>query len=126
MTKQPNPSDRPDEKLPPFEVNVAPVSHVRASDLKVLLDSFRAGSTEPLFIGEKNRPEAAVIPFAQFLRLAARDHADFVRREAAFGNEVGRRAGDGRPSLSLEEFAALTGDAFPSLLDDQSDGDDDD
>src|SRR5438876_431750 len=89
-------SDRstPGTDLPKFTVNVVPTSQSRNADLGSLLELYRRGGNEPLIFGDDNRPEAAVIPFSAFVRLMKHDHADHVREETTFQEELSRRVQD--------------------------------
>lgn len=71
--------------------DVAGGDDVHGEGREALLEKFRNGKTDPLVFGDDDEPEAVVIPFAAFLRLMRRDHADHVRAEDAFQAELSRR-----------------------------------
>lgn len=120
-------NDTPNSDLPQFSVNVAPTEKVTASTLATLLDQFRAGSIEPLIIGDDNVPEAAVIPFSAFVRLMRHDHAAHVAAENDFQAELSQRVQgsdtqrrDGRSGgLSLEQLADELDEPARSMLRDR-------
>lgn len=60
--------------LPKFEVNVIDPAKVNAPELSAMIASFEAGSDEPLVLGAGNTPQAALIPFRDFVRLLRHDH----------------------------------------------------
>ena len=63
----------PDAALPKFSVNVVPTDQLRREDLGTMLNLYRRGETTPLIFGDDNKPEAAIIPFAAFVRLMKYD-----------------------------------------------------
>ena len=104
--------DTPNIDLPSFAVNVVPTDKITAGHLATLLDRYRNGSAEPLIFGDNNKPEAAVIPFAAFVRLLKYDHASHVRAEDTFQAELAERieALDAvQPATSVDELARSLG-----------------
>lgn len=95
-------------KLPKFSVNVAPVDEVTAPQLRALLNQFRDGSIEPLVLGRDNTPEAAVIPFAAFIRLLKYDHAATHQAEAAFQNDLSSRVQQSDAERAADDQTGLT------------------
>ncbi|WP_181273663.1 hypothetical protein [Brevibacterium oceani] len=124
--------DAPDTDLPPFSVNVAQTRDITNEHLRALLDAFRRGGVEPLVFGDGNKPEAAVIPFAAFVRLMKHDHADHVRDESAFQAELSRRIADSDDARARGEdsstlitsdedllaWAETVGEPFASMIED--------
>lgn len=107
---------QPDASLPKFSVNVAPTQRITAADLGVLLERFRAGDAEPLIFGDDNVPEAAVIPFGDFVSMLKRIHTD----EHAFRTELSSRiresdASQG-PGMTLEKLGDELGDPARSMI----------
>ena len=68
----------PGAELPKFSVNVVPTDQLRREDLGTMLNLYRRGEITPLIFGDGNKPEAAIIPFAAFVRLMKYDHAAHV------------------------------------------------
>ncbi|MEU7156116.1 hypothetical protein AB0A98_06680 [Streptomyces chrestomyceticus] len=98
----------PGAEPPKFSVNIIPTDQLRREDLGAMLKRYRRGEITPLIFGDDNRPEAAIIPFAAFVRLVKYDHAAHVRQEAASQAELSRRVQEsdavGEPGLTLEEL----------------------
>ncbi|MGI8306963.1 hypothetical protein [Saccharopolyspora hattusasensis] len=94
--------------LPKFSVNVVPTNQIKRDDLETLLVLFRRGAVEPLVFGDDNKPEAAIIPFAAFVRLMRHDHATHVRDEAAFRGELSRRVRESDAARERGEEPGLT------------------
>lgn len=113
-------SNASESELPTFSVNVTPAAQIRGRDLRTMLDRFRRGETEPLIFGDDNKPEAAVIPFAAFVRLLRHDHAEHIQSEAAFHDEVAQRLQDADAdqgeSITLEQLADSLGEPAASIL----------
>lgn len=115
MTHNDNAHDNgaPDDELPKFSVNVVPTDQLRREDLAAMLHLYRRGETMPLIFGDDNKPMAAVIPFAAFVRLMKYDHAAHVHTEAAFRAELSRRIQErdasGEASMTIEELAESLG-----------------
>lgn len=111
---------QPDTTLPKFSVNVAPTERITAAHLSALIERYRAGETEPLVFGDDNVPEAAIIPFAAFVRLLKRDHADSVREEHAFQSELSRRIHEADasedPGMTLDELGDELGEPARSMI----------
>ncbi|MDH2391589.1 hypothetical protein QCN29_22975 [Streptomyces sp. HNM0663] len=103
----------PDAALPKFSVNVVPTDQLRREDLGTMLNLYRRGEITPLIFGDDNKPEAAIIPFAAFVRLMKYDHAAHVHAEAAFQAELSRRIQEsdasGEASVTIEELAESLG-----------------
>ncbi|WP_031192148.1 hypothetical protein [Streptomyces peucetius] len=101
-------SSTPGADLPKFSVNVVPTDQLRREDLGSMLKLYRGGEITPLIFGDGNKPEAAIIPFAAFVRLMKYDHAAHVRQEAASQAELSRRVREsdasGEPGMTLEEL----------------------
>ncbi|MFF1880276.1 hypothetical protein ACFVVC_02240 [Pseudarthrobacter sp. NPDC058196] len=116
MTDNKTPKAPREDSLPKFSVNVAPTNKITTADLGTLLERFRAGDAEPLIFGDGNVPEAAVIPFPDFVDLLRRVHAD----ESAFQTELSRRirAADAseEPGLTLEELGDELGEPARSMI----------
>ncbi|MGW2984284.1 hypothetical protein [Streptomyces goshikiensis] len=74
-----------------------------------MLNLYRRGEITPLTFGDGNKLEAAIIPFAAFVRLMRYDHAAHVHAEAAFQAELSRRVHDSDASdesgMTVEELA---------------------
>lgn len=95
----------------PLDVTVIPYEQLKPH-LGKIITRFRSGESEPVFFGVDNlTAEAAIIPFSDWLRLAAHD----AENEEQFQAEVARRvresdarraAGESEPTVSLEEFTA--------------------
>ena len=106
-------NDTPDAELPKFSVNVVPTDRLRREDLATVLNLYRRGQTTPLIFGDDNKPEAAIIPFAAFVRLMKSDHAAHVHAEAAFQAELSRRIQEsdasGEAGVTIEELAESLG-----------------
>lgn len=108
--------------LPSFEVNVVPVSRVNSENLCVLLDLFRHGESEPLFLGAGNQPEAAIIPMDAFMRLIQYDHQFWLGHELELTRRVtvvkDEMAHGHVPGIPVEEaFERLSRDASPDIAD---------
>ncbi|WP_247040328.1 hypothetical protein [Arthrobacter rhizosphaerae] len=120
MTDDNAATDQPDTTLPKFSVNVAPTEGITAAHLSSLIERYRDGETEPLVFGDDNVPEAAIIPFAAFVRLLKRDHADAVREEHAFQSELLHRIQDADasrdPGITLDELGDELGEPARSML----------
>jgi hypothetical protein len=78
-----------------------------AQHLPQMLERFRAGETGPFIVGDGGQPEAVVIPWEAWQRLAVLsaeteefDHVYDIARE---------RLADNEPSIPLEEVAAELG-----------------
>jgi PHD/YefM family antitoxin component YafN of YafNO toxin-antitoxin module len=104
------PNSTPDNAAP-TDVTVIPCEQLKPH-LGKIISRFRSGEQEPIFFGVDNvTPEAAIIPFSDWLRLAAYD----AEHEEQFQAEVARRvresdarraAGESEPTMSLDEFTA--------------------
>ncbi|MFC8125540.1 hypothetical protein [Streptomyces sp. NPDC057302] len=103
----------PDAELPKFSVNVVPTNKLRCEDLGAMLNLYRRGEVTPLIFGDGNKPEAAIIPFAAFVRLMKYDHAAHVHAEAPFQAELSRRiqesGASGEAGMTIEELAESLG-----------------
>ncbi|GHB82354.1 hypothetical protein GCM10010306_091170 [Streptomyces umbrinus] len=103
----------PDAELPKFSVNVVPTDRLRREDLGAMLNLYRRGGITPLIFGDDNKPEAAIIPFAAFVRLMKYDHAAHVHAEAPFQAELSRRIQEsdasGEAGMTIEELAESLG-----------------
>lgn len=121
MTHNSNAHDNhtPDAELPKFSVNVVPTDQLRREDLRTMLNLYRRGEIIPLIFGDDNKPEAAVIPFAAFVRLMKHDHAAHAE-ENAFQAELSRRiqASDasGDPGMTLEELGDELGGPAQAMI----------
>ncbi|MFJ1954481.1 hypothetical protein ACIOGT_25005 [Streptomyces microflavus] len=115
MTHNSNAHDNstPDSELPKLSVNVVPADQIGREHLDTVLNLYRRGETKPLIFGSDNKPEAAIIPFAAFVRLVKCDHAAGVRAEAAFQDKLSRRLQEpgtsGEPGVTIEELAESLG-----------------
>ncbi|WP_188299143.1 hypothetical protein [Streptomyces sp. CBMA156] len=115
MTHNSNAHDNgtPDADLPRFPVNVVPADQLGREDLATILNLYRRGQVTPLIFGDDNKPEAAIIPFAAFVRLMKYDHAAHVRAEGAFQAEISRRIQEsdasGEAGMTVEELAESLG-----------------
>ncbi|MFE6939669.1 hypothetical protein [Streptomyces chartreusis] len=115
MTHNSNARDNgtPDTALPKFSVNVVPTDQLRCEDLATMLKLYRRGEITPLIFGDDSKPEAAIIPFAAFVRLMKHDHAAHVHAETAFQAEVSRRiqesGASGEASMTIDELAESLG-----------------
>ncbi|MFD4475850.1 hypothetical protein ACFWPU_07010 [Streptomyces sp. NPDC058471] len=115
MTHNGNAHDNgtPDAELPKFSVNVVPTDRLRREDLGAMLNLYRRGEITPLIFGDDNKPEAAIIPFAAFVRLMKYDHAAHVHAEAPFQAELSRRIQESDSSveagMTIEELAESLG-----------------
>ncbi|MEV0443597.1 hypothetical protein AB0I84_23490 [Streptomyces spectabilis] len=115
MTHDSNTHDNgtPDIELPKFSVNVVPADQLGREDLVTMLNHYRRGEITPLFFGDDNKPEAAVIPFAAFVRLMKYDHAAHVHAETGFQAELSRRIQEpdasGEAGMTIEELAESLG-----------------
>lgn len=115
MTHNRNAHDKgtPDVELPKFSVNVVPTDHFSRENLTTMLNLYRRGETTPLIFGDDNKPEAAIIPFASFVRLMKYDHAAHIHTEAAFQAELSRRVQEsdssGEAGMTVEELAESLG-----------------
>ncbi|MFI1408742.1 hypothetical protein ACH4Y0_02205 [Streptomyces sp. NPDC020707] len=122
MTHNSNAHDNhtPDAELPKFSVNVVPTSQLKCEDLRTMLNLYRSGEITPLIFGDDNKPEAAVIPFAAFVRLMKYDHAAHAHEENASQAELSRRiqASDasGDPGMTLEELGDELGGPARALI----------
>ncbi|WP_030559199.1 hypothetical protein [Streptomyces aureocirculatus] len=100
-------------ELPKFSVNVVPTDRLRREDLGTMLNRYRHGEITPLIFGDDNKPEAAIIPFAAFVRLMKYDHAAHVHAEAPFQAELSRRIQEpdasGEAGMTIEELAESLG-----------------
>lgn len=116
MTHNSNAHDNgtPDAELPKFSVNVVPTDRLRREDLGVMLNLYRRGKITPLIFGDDNKPEAAIVPFAAFVRLMKYDHAAHVYAEAPFQAELSRRIREsdasGEAGMTIEELAESLGE----------------
>ncbi|MDQ1031403.1 hypothetical protein QF035_008985 [Streptomyces umbrinus] len=116
MTHNSNAHDNhtPDAELPKFSVNVVPTDRLRREDLRTTLNLYRRGEITPLIFGDDNKPEAAIIPFAAFVRLMKYDHAAHVHAEAPFQAELSRRIqqsdASGEAGMTIEELAESLGE----------------
>lgn len=121
MTHNSNAHDNstPDAELPKFSVNVVPTDQLRREDLRTMLNLYRRGEITPLIFGDDNKPEAAVIPFAGFVRLMKHDHAAHAE-ENTFQAELSRRiqASDasGDPGMTLEELGDELGGPAQAMI----------
>ncbi|MEV7953007.1 hypothetical protein [Streptomyces sp. NPDC088141] len=110
----------PDAELPKFSVNVVPTNQLKCEDLRTMLNLYRRGEITPLIFGDDNKPEAAVIPFAAFVRLMKYDHAAHAHEENAFQAELSRRiqASDasGDPGMTLEELGDELGGPAQAMI----------
>ncbi|WP_327357864.1 hypothetical protein [Streptomyces sp. NBC_01304] len=110
----------PDAELPKFSVNVVPTDQITHEDLGALLSLFRRGQIEPLFFGDNSKPEAAIVPFAAFVRLLKHDHAGTIREESAFQGELRRRIQEsdasGEPGMTLDELGDELGGPAQVLI----------
>lgn len=81
--------------LPKFAVNVINPNQIELAQLKAMLETFDAGSSEPLILGGGGRPQAALIPFRDYVRLLKHDHlaktVAHEHEELAFATEVAAR-----------------------------------
>jgi hypothetical protein len=102
--------------LPKFTVNVVPTDQIRSRDLRTLLEHFRRGETEPLIFGDGNTAEAAVIPFAAFVRLLKHDHADTARDESELRRRIRESDASGEPGMTLEEAGDELGEPARSMI----------
>lgn len=115
MTHNGNDHDNiaPEAALPKFSVNVVPTDQLRRENFAAMLNLYRRGEVTPLIFGDDNKPEAAIIPFAVFVRLMKDDHAAHVHAEAAFQAELSRRIQEsdasGEASMTIEELAESLG-----------------
>ena len=115
MTHNSNAHDNgtPDAALPKFSVNVVPTDQLTYEDLGTMLNLYRRGEITPLIFGDGNKPEAAIIPFAAFVRLMKYDHAAYAHTEAAFQAELSRRIQESDASdeagMTIEELAESLG-----------------
>ncbi|MEW1548351.1 hypothetical protein [Streptomyces tsukubensis] len=115
MTHDNNAHDNgtPDANLPKFSVNVVPTDRIRYEDLATVLNLYRRGQNTPLIFGDDNQPEAAIVPFAAFVRLMKFDHAAHVRTEGAFQAELSHRIQEseasGEVDTTVEELAESLG-----------------
>ncbi|WP_434598372.1 hypothetical protein [Streptomyces sp. A5-4] len=115
MTHNSNAHDNgtPDAELPRFSVNVVPVDQLGRENLATMLNLYRRGEITPLIFGDGNKPEAAIIPFAAFVRLMKYDHTAHVHAEAAFQAELSRRIQEsdasGEAGVTVEELAESLG-----------------
>lgn len=78
-----------------------------AEHLADLLERFRSGQADPLVFGDAGQPEAVVVPWDEWRRLAAlaADHDGFNH-----AYETAReRLADPEPSVPLEDVAAEIG-----------------
>ncbi|MFF8914197.1 hypothetical protein ACF08M_12935 [Streptomyces sp. NPDC015032] len=122
MTHNDNTHDNrtPDAELPKFSVNVVPTGQLRREDLGTMLKRYRRGEITPLIFGDDNKPEAAVIPFAAFVRLMKYDHAAHAQQETAFQAELSRRVQEsdasGEPGMTLEELGAELGGPAQAVI----------
>ncbi|WP_405749073.1 hypothetical protein OG232_03845 [Streptomyces sp. NBC_01411] len=100
-------------ELPKFSVNVVPTDRLRREDLATMLNLYRRGEITPLIFGDDNKPEAAIIPFAAFVRLMKYDHAAYAHTETAFQAELSRRIQGSDASdeagMTIEELAESLG-----------------
>lgn len=112
-------SGTPGAALPKFSVNVVPTGQLRREDLRTMLNLYRRGEITPLIFGDDNKPEAAVIPFAAFVRLMKCDHAAHAE-ENAFQAELSRRiqASDasGDSGMTLEELGDELGGPAQAMI----------
>ncbi|MYR55236.1 hypothetical protein GTY54_02905 [Streptomyces sp. SID625] len=115
MTHNDNAHDNhtPGDELPKFSVNVVPTNQLRREDLATLLNLYRRDEIKPLIFGDDNKPEAAIIPFAAYVRLMKYDHTAHVRAEGAFQAELSRRiqesGASGEEGMTVEELAESLG-----------------
>ncbi|MFE7115010.1 hypothetical protein ACFU99_06240 [Streptomyces sp. NPDC057654] len=104
----------PGAALPKFPVNVVPTDQIRHEHLATVLNLYRRGETTPLIFGDDNDPEAAIIPFAAFMRLMKYDHVTHVHAETAFQADLSRRARESDASsdtsMTVEELAESLGE----------------
>ncbi|MFK0244571.1 hypothetical protein ACIQUM_07720 [Amycolatopsis azurea] len=119
------PNREPTDSLPKFTANVIPTSRLSGDDLGAVLRRYRSGETKPVIFGDDNVPEAAVIPFAAFIRLMKSDHASYIGEEGAFQSEAARRvrasdtareSGDPGTGMTLEQLAENLGEPARSIM----------
>ncbi|MFB6620437.1 hypothetical protein ACFCV9_40495 [Streptomyces sp. NPDC056367] len=112
----------PGAELPKFSVNVVPTDQLRHEELATVLNLYRRGQITPLIFGDGNKPEAAIIPFAAFVRLMKYDHAAHVHAEADFQAELSHRIQESDPSgeagMTVEELAESLGPLGQQWADD--------
>lgn len=116
MTDDNATNPRSDASLPKFSVNVAPTQRITSADLGTLLERFRAGDAEPLIFGDDNVPEAAVIPFADFVRLLRGVHAEEHAFEAELSRRVQESDASDDPGMTLEELGDELGEPARSMI----------
>lgn len=115
MTRNDNAHDNSTSgaELPKFSVNVVPTGQLGHEELATILNLYRRGQITPLIFGDGNKPEAAIIPFAAFVRLMKYDHAAHVHAEADFQAELSRRIQEsdasGEAGMTIEELAESLG-----------------
>lgn len=93
------------QKIP---VNVLNIEATRAH-LHKMLTLFRSGGHEPLVFGENNRPEAVVIPFEDYLRLARYDAAHENSFQAVISQRTSSFDDSAAQFDSVEDLAASLG-----------------
>lgn len=104
-----------DNEIP---VNVIPTEDLRGNLSKVL-ELFRDGSHGPVVFGDDRRPEAAIIPFADFVRLLHHDQNSLDAEEKFHETVADRvRAGDATRSAGDEQSGVTTDDEFDSWVED--------
>jgi hypothetical protein len=84
--------------------------------LSGLLDLFRGGSSEPLIFGDNGQPEAVVVPWDVWRRLA-----ELAEEEEGFEHiyDLAReRLKDDRPSVPIEDLEAELGFSLDDEVDD--------
>lgn len=113
-------SENENTRRPHLQVNVIATGEA-AKHLRTILARFRDGSTEPLVFGDGNKPEAAVISFADYMRFRALEQ-DAHDSEQTFQAELQRRsASTERLEIdSVEDFADSLGDAGRTWARDRS------
>lgn len=112
-------SEHSSPRRPHLQVNVIPTAEA-AKNLTTALRLFRADQHEPLVFGDDNKPEAAIIPFADLMHfLALKQDAD--EAEERFQGELHRRVESGArlQAQSVEDFARSLGGAATQWADEQ-------
>ncbi|MDT8913583.1 hypothetical protein [Amycolatopsis sp. PS_44_ISF1] len=83
--------DMRDMRMPKFNARIVPTSQIRNEHLDELVKRYRQGEDTPLFFGDGNQPEAAVIPFRVLMVLMKRQFADHEKNERTFRDELSNR-----------------------------------
>lgn len=95
-------------------VTVTSADDIRPVHLKELLATFREGQIEPLILGENGTPEAAVIPFAAFMRLMKYDTQAAQRDEHQLAER--RSSADTERGIELQDLADELGGPAADIL----------